>query len=102
LSQSCGQPAEKWLQRHRAIEIRAKIIRKTLWLIERKQSVPRNGFEAAGIPISIVVESQGAFANRFATEMQSRLNIACPVSFLEQVEFGGPVVSIACLLALKR
>jgi UDP-glucose 4-epimerase len=43
---------------------------------------------------SFYVESQGAFANRFATEMQSRLNIACPVSLLEQAEFAEPMVRV--------
>jgi hypothetical protein len=43
---------------------------------------------------SFYVESQGAFANRFATEMQSWLNVACPVNFLEQVEFGEPWVRV--------
>jgi nucleoside-diphosphate-sugar epimerase len=43
---------------------------------------------------SFYVESQGAFANHFATEMQSRLNIACPVSLLEQAEFAEPMVRV--------
>ena len=43
---------------------------------------------------SFYVESQGAFANRFATEMQSRLNIACPVSLLKQAEFAEPMVRV--------
>jgi nucleoside-diphosphate-sugar epimerase len=43
---------------------------------------------------SFYVESQGAFANRFAAEMGSRLNISCPVILLEQTEFGEPMVRI--------
>ena len=43
---------------------------------------------------SFYVESQGAFANRFATEMASRLGIACPITPLQQSEFGEPMVRI--------
>jgi UDP-glucose 4-epimerase len=43
---------------------------------------------------SFYVESQGAFANRFAGEMQSRLRVACPVVLLEQSEFGEPMVRV--------
>jgi UDP-glucose 4-epimerase len=43
---------------------------------------------------SFYVESQGAFANRFATEMASRLGIACPIALLQQSEFGEPMVRI--------
>jgi UDP-glucose 4-epimerase len=41
---------------------------------------------------SFYVESQGAFATRFATEMAPRLGIACPVTLLQQSEFGEPTV----------
>lgn len=40
------------------------------------------------------VESQGAFAHRFAAEMSSRLGIACPIALLQQSEFGEPMVRI--------
>lgn len=43
---------------------------------------------------SFYVESQGAFANRFATEMGPRLGIACPITLLQQSEFGEPMVRI--------
>jgi nucleoside-diphosphate-sugar epimerase len=43
---------------------------------------------------SLYVESQGAFAARFATEMAPRLGIACPISLLQQSEFGEPTVRI--------
>lgn len=43
---------------------------------------------------SFYVESQGAFANRFATEMAPRLGIACPITLLQQSEFGEPMVRI--------
>jgi UDP-glucose 4-epimerase len=43
---------------------------------------------------SFYVESQGAFANRFAAEMGSRLSVSCPVVLLEQKEFGEPMVRI--------
>jgi nucleoside-diphosphate-sugar epimerase len=43
---------------------------------------------------SFYVESQGAFAARFATEMAPRLGIACPVTPLLQTEFGEPMVRI--------
>jgi UDP-glucose 4-epimerase len=43
---------------------------------------------------SFYAESQGAFATRFATEMASRLGIACPLSLLQQSEFGEPTVRI--------
>ena len=40
------------------------------------------------------VESQGAFAQRFAAEMSSRLGIACPVTLLQQEDFTEPMVRI--------
>jgi UDP-glucose 4-epimerase len=43
---------------------------------------------------SLYVESQGAFATRFATEMAPRLGIACPITLLQQSDFGEPVVRI--------
>lgn len=43
---------------------------------------------------SFYVESQGAFASRFAREMAPRLGIACPVDLLEQQEFTEPMVRI--------
>ena len=43
---------------------------------------------------SFYVESQGAFANRFATEMTPRLGIPCPIGLLKQSEFGEPMVRI--------
>jgi UDP-glucose 4-epimerase len=43
---------------------------------------------------SLYVESQGAFATRFATEMAPRLGIACPITLLQQSEFGEPMVRI--------
>jgi UDP-glucose 4-epimerase len=43
---------------------------------------------------SFYVESQGAFANRFAAEMAPRLGIACPVTPLQQSEFGEPMVRL--------
>jgi hypothetical protein len=43
---------------------------------------------------SFYVESQGAFAQRFATEMSSRLGVACPVTLLQQQDFTEPMVRI--------
>ena len=43
---------------------------------------------------SFYVESQGAFAQRFASEMSSRLGVACPVTLLQQEEFSEPMVRI--------
>jgi UDP-glucose 4-epimerase len=43
---------------------------------------------------SFYVESQGAFANRFAKEMTPRLRVACPITLLEQSEFDEPIVRI--------
>jgi UDP-glucose 4-epimerase len=43
---------------------------------------------------SLYVESQGAFANRFAAEMAPRLGIACPITLLQQSDFGEPMVRI--------
>jgi nucleoside-diphosphate-sugar epimerase len=43
---------------------------------------------------SFYVESQGAFASRFAEEMAPRLGLACPVTLLRQSEFGEPMVRI--------
>jgi len=40
------------------------------------------------------VESQGAFAQRFAAEMSPRLGIACPVTLLQQEDFTEPMVRI--------
>lgn len=40
------------------------------------------------------VESQGAFAQRFATEMQSRLKIPCPLDLKVQTEFSEPLMRI--------
>lgn len=43
---------------------------------------------------SFYVESQGAFAQRFAAEMSSRLAVPCPVTLLQQQEFTEPMVRI--------
>ncbi len=43
---------------------------------------------------SFYVESQGAFAQRFAREMESRLLIPCPVNLSEQTDFAEPMVRI--------
>jgi nucleoside-diphosphate-sugar epimerase len=43
---------------------------------------------------SFYAESQGAFANRFATEMAPRLGVACPIVLLEQTEFAEPMVRV--------
>jgi UDP-glucose 4-epimerase len=43
---------------------------------------------------SFYVESQGAFANRFAMEMAPRLGITCPIVLLDQKDFGEPMVRI--------
>lgn len=43
---------------------------------------------------SYYVESQGAFANRFAGEMSSRLGVPCPVVLQQQQEFAEPMVRI--------
>ena len=43
---------------------------------------------------SFYVESQGAFAARFAAEMAPRLGIACPITPVPQSEFGEPMVRI--------
>jgi UDP-glucose 4-epimerase len=43
---------------------------------------------------SFYIESQGAFANRFATEMAPRLGVACPIVLLEQEQFDEPMVRI--------
>jgi UDP-glucose 4-epimerase len=43
---------------------------------------------------SFYVESQGAFAHRFANEMAPRLGMACPIALLKQNEFGEPMVRI--------
>jgi UDP-glucose 4-epimerase len=43
---------------------------------------------------SYYVESQGAFAHRFADEMSARLGLNCPVSLLEQQDFSEPMVRI--------
>ncbi len=43
---------------------------------------------------SFYVESQGAFAHRFAGEMSSRLGVACPVVLQQQQDFAEPMVRI--------
>lgn len=43
---------------------------------------------------SFYVESQGAFATRFAAEMAPRLGVACPLTLLQQSELGEPMVRI--------
>ena len=43
---------------------------------------------------SFYVESQGAFAQRFAAEMSSRLGVPCPVTLLHQEDFTEPMVRI--------
>jgi len=43
---------------------------------------------------SFYVESQGAFAHRFAREMSSRLEVACPIALLQQQDFSEPMVRI--------
>jgi UDP-glucose 4-epimerase len=40
------------------------------------------------------IESQGAFAKRFAREMEQRLNLACPVVCAEQTEFLEPRIRL--------
>ena len=40
------------------------------------------------------VESQGAFAQRFAREMEARLGMPCPVDLAEQTEFDEPRIRI--------
>ncbi len=40
------------------------------------------------------VESQGAFAQRFAREMQERLDMPCPVDLANQTEFAEPKIRI--------
>lgn len=43
---------------------------------------------------SFYVESQGAFAERFAREMEARLRMLCPVELLQQTEFTEPMTRI--------
>ena len=44
--------------------------------------------------LGLYVESQGAFAARFAGEMAPHLGGACPIALLQQSEFGEPMVRI--------
>lgn len=43
---------------------------------------------------SFYVETQGAFAQRFANEIGQRLNIRTPLEFFDQIEFSEPLVRI--------
>jgi len=43
---------------------------------------------------SYYVESQGAFAMRFAAELRERLGLPCPIQLSPQSEFGEPMVRI--------
>jgi hypothetical protein len=52
------------------------------------------GFAMTRICPSGYVETQGAFAQRFAREMAPRLGIACPVELAQQTEFSEPRVRI--------
>jgi nucleoside-diphosphate-sugar epimerase len=45
------------------------------------------------------VESQGAFAQRFAREMQSRFDFPCPVEICSQKDFSEPLVRVNTDLA---
>ncbi|EQD48547.1 NAD-dependent epimerase/dehydratase family protein [mine drainage metagenome] len=40
------------------------------------------------------VETQGAFAARFAREIGQRLDIACPIELLPQTDFSEPLIRI--------
>lgn len=40
------------------------------------------------------IETQGAFAQRFAREMEPRLEIACPVELADQTEFAEPRIRV--------
>ncbi len=40
------------------------------------------------------MESQGAFAQRFAREMRSRIRMECPLEFADQKEFPEPRVRV--------
>jgi UDP-glucose 4-epimerase len=40
------------------------------------------------------VESQGAFARRFANEIGGRLRLSCPINIADQVDFSEPLVRI--------
>lgn len=57
------------------------------------QSISDNG-EFTKINPSGYVESQGAFALRFAREMQARLKLACPVEMKSQSDFSEPRIRI--------
>jgi len=56
------------------------------------QSLPAAGFSK--INPTGYVESQGAFALRFAREMQPRLKLACPVEMKTQTDFSEPRIRI--------
>jgi len=49
---------------------------------------------AAHFNPSFYVETQGAFAQRFAAEISARLGIACPLELQEQQDFSEPMVRI--------
>lgn len=56
------------------------------------ESAPECGFRR--LNPSGYVETQGAFADRFSSEMSPRLRIACPLSFGVQTQFPEPRVRI--------
>jgi nucleoside-diphosphate-sugar epimerase len=56
------------------------------------QSLPANGFSK--INPTGYVESQGSFALRFASQMQPRLKLACPVEMKNQTDFSEPRIRI--------
>jgi UDP-glucose 4-epimerase len=57
------------------------------------ESLPTDGAQARCNP-SGYVESQGAFAERFAREMGPRLGIECPLVLAHQTEFAEPRIRI--------
>ncbi|OSI72440.1 NAD-dependent epimerase/dehydratase family protein [Bradyrhizobium canariense] len=57
------------------------------------ETLPRQPSTTKLMP-SFYVESQAAFATRFAKEMASRLGVPCPIDLLEQTAFDEPLVRI--------
>jgi hypothetical protein len=63
------------------------------------QALPQTGFHR--INPSGYVETQGAFASRFAREIGSRLDINTPLEFAKQTQFPEPPIRINTDVAVE-
>jgi nucleoside-diphosphate-sugar epimerase len=97
----CAYLARSWLEK-KTPEVRTPLyVRDNIhvdllagsyvWLCEQ---LGNDGSDIARLAPSGYVESQGAFAQRFAREFGARARIDCPLSLAAQTEFAEPAVRI--------